>query len=254
MKARMLVLGLVGLLAAFASQSAQAAVYTYTFKMTEPTNNDQPYKSVESQLFLRIEDAGANQVNLSFYNIGGVQSSITDVFFDEGSSILPGAPGITETASIGRTVEFSNSVGPVTVPTGIVFFPGPTIFIPDIQFTTEADANSSLNGVNNNTNNVPGLDYEYVTLTFNGTGLDADDINTALLSTNPTTQLRIVVNVTGFQGGPMNDRTYYVDVASPYFGDLPSLPEPATMTMWGLGMAACGLMGFAKSRSKKAAA
>ena len=57
-----------------------------TYSFFNITNNDPVNAAIgEEQLSVELEDAGSNQILFTFTNIGSEDSSITDVYFDDGS-------------------------------------------------------------------------------------------------------------------------------------------------------------------------
>ena len=66
----------------------------------------------EAQLFVDVTDAGGGQVLFTFSNLGPASSSITDVYFDDGSllaiALVSNSPG----------VDFSQLASPANLPGG----------------------------------------------------------------------------------------------------------------------------------------
>lgn len=108
------------------------------------------------QFSVEIADLGSNQAAFTFYNLGSFQSSITDVYFDDG--VLLGIAYITE----GPGTNFSQGATPRDLPGGNNCTPP---FAVSHDFSADSDSQPNgrqINGVNNTT---PTPD-EYVTIVF----------------------------------------------------------------------------------------
>lgn len=83
-----------------------------TYSFTNITNNNILNATIgETQLFVEVIDSGAQQVEFNFMNLGPYASSITDVYFDDGT--LLGIALITNTPG---SVEFSQYATPPNLP------------------------------------------------------------------------------------------------------------------------------------------
>ena len=167
----------------------------------------------------------SNQVSFTFNNTGLLASSITDVYFDDGT--LLGIATITD----GAGVDFEQGASPPNLPSGNNASPP---FV--ATFTADSKPPAQPNGVN------PG---EFVTIVFNlQSGLDFDDVVAALNLGGATGGLRIGIHVQGFDRG-----------GSESFGNNPpnnggggqQLPEPGGLALLGLALA-----GLALARRRRA--
>jgi hypothetical protein len=228
-----------------------AGPFTYTFKrLTNTSSSD-----VASQLSVVVSDAGVftgngnpnddkykgrNQVTFKFLNNVGTASSITDVYFDDGSLL----DLVTVSSSSG--VNMSEVATPSNLPGG-----------KDIGFNTSkgfsADSETPIlaNGVNTKD--------EWVTLTFVlKSGMSYDDTIDAIeMSLDPKNQgtdieggLRIGVHVQGIGADGKSDSYYNGDQNNSGQGN--DVPEPATMTLFGVGFA--GMVGFGWRRWRRQSA
>ncbi|CAN4266989.1 hypothetical protein MCEMSEM29_00369 [Methylophilaceae bacterium] len=140
--------------------SAAAFATTYTF--TQFTSNGSP--SVESQLIADVTQSGSN-VLFTFTNTSVIASSITDVYFDYGSTsfFANGNAGISNNilglAGESSGVNFSDGARPHNLPSGNT-----------IGFSSDAagDSNrpSSKNGVNTSSEFVAFLGTTLTGITF----------------------------------------------------------------------------------------
>lgn len=126
-----------------------AALTIGFYKITNNGNTN-----VAAQLTADVTDAGGGQVNFTFYNIGPIASSITDIYFDDGT-LLDIATVIN-----GPGVSFSEGAAPPNLPGGQSISPN---FNTTQGFLADSDMPIAVNGVNA-TLTPPG---EYVTIRFN---------------------------------------------------------------------------------------
>lgn len=159
----------------------------------------------EAQLFVDVTDAGGGQVSFYFTNTGPAASSITDVYFDDGS--LLGIATINQAVG----VSFAQGASPPNLPGGEEADPD---FETTAGFLADSDPPVQPNGVN------PG---EWLEIVFNlvGGGTFAD-----VLSELTDGTLRIGIHVQGYGSG-----------GSESLINVPA-PEPGTLALVGLGMAA----------------
>lgn len=134
----------------------------------------------EAQLTVVVSEGDLGHVLFTFYNAGPGASSITDVYFDDGSLL-----GISDIIN-GPGVLFSPGASPDNLPGGNEADPP---FVTTAGFNADSDSPTQPNGVN------PG---EYVTIDFElQSGQTHDDVVAQLAST----ELRIGIHVQGFASG-----------------------------------------------------
>jgi len=212
---------LVGLSLVAIAAPSQASTITYGFD--EITANSAI--NVETQLFVQVTDETVGllpgQVDFIFTNTGLLASSITDIYFDDGS--LLSIASITN----GGGTNFSEGASPGTLPGGNSI--GFSNVAPEAYFTSDSNPPTEPNGVN------PG---ETLTIRFNLIDLqDWDDVVAALNLglANPGEDvvggLRIGLHVQGLSDGKSES---YVN------GPPTSVPDGGT-TLSLLGGALLGL-------------
>jgi len=186
-----------------------------------PTNCD----IGEAQLTWDAFAEGTNQVRFRFSNAGPLASSITDVYFDDGSLL-----GIANVIN-GSGVDFSQGASPGDLPGG-----NTVGFAATAGFTADSNPPTQPNGVN------PGevLDIIFDLLP----GLDFQDVLDAIALGSDPGGLRIGIHVQGFEndgsesftngGDDQTDLADLADVVNP-------VPEPSTALLMGPCLIALGL-------------
>jgi hypothetical protein len=207
MKKLLIVFIFLGLL--FASPA-----YAIPFGFTNITNNNIADAIIgETQLSVDVTYTGNDQVLFTFLNAGPAASSITQVYFDDGS--LSGIASIDESDT---GVSFSKGASPANVPGANNATPP---FVTTAGFLAGADSPEQPNGVN------PGESLGILfDLISGGTFSDVlDDIASGAL--------RIGIHVQGFATGGSES---FINNTSP-------VPEPTTMLLLGTGLIGFAIVG-----------
>ncbi len=219
---RLLVLGLAALL----SVALGSPAWAVTFGFENITNNNATDAAIgEAQLFVDVtQGPGANQVLFTFSNTGPAASSITDVYFDDGTLL-----GIAEVIN-GPGVNFSQGASPPNLP-------GANNASPPFQttagFLADSDPPTQPNGVN------PGESLG-ILFTLQGGQTLADTLNAIADGS-----LRIGIHVQGFASGGSES---FVNTPNGN-GNGGVIPEPSSLAIAGLGLLGLAL----KARRKKRA-
>ena len=201
------VLVLVGVLA-FLPSPAEAAIQTFK---AITANDVAAVATGEAQLYVDITDPGAGQMLFTFFNSGPLASSITDVYFDDGSLL-----GIASIDNSDPGVSFTQLATPSNLPGGSAIDPP---FVTTAGFSADSDPPPTSNGVN------PG---ESVGILFDlQPGKTADDVwdDLSLMA------LRIGIHVQGFEGGASES---FVNNGVEEEEEDDVIPEPASLLVWGL--------------------
>lgn len=170
----------------------------------------------EAQLAVEVTDAGGGQVLFSFSNSGPAASSITDVYFDDGS-LLALAVVINDLVAPG-IVDFAQGASPGNLPAGNNADPD---FNTTAGFNADSNPPTQPNGVN------PG---ELLGIRFTlQAGQDLDGV----LSELADGTLRIGIHVQGFASGGSESLVNH------------PLPEPA---LYGLLSLCAGALLVARAR------
>lgn len=181
----------------FGMVSSASAIPYYFYKITNNGNVD-----VASQLYVDVLASGA-QVEFKFYNLGPTASSITDIYFDDGTLL-----GIASIVN-GAGVSFGTPATPPNLPGGNLASPP---FVTTGSFSADSNPPVEANGVN------PG---EYVEIYFN---LLAGKTYADTLAALADGSLRIGLHVQAI--GTTNGSDSYVNL----------VPEPYTLLLLGLGL------------------
>jgi len=177
------------------------------------SNNVADAAIAESQLFVDVSGAGPNQALFTFFNVGLDASSITDVYFDDGS-LLALADLIDADQNSGDLgVNFSQLASPPNLPGGNTLTPA---FQTTEGFLADSNPPVQPNGVN------PG---ESLGVLFD---LKAGQTVVDVLNELDTGALRIGIHVQGFASGGSES---LVNAPGP-------VPLPASAGLAGAGLLA----------------
>jgi len=155
----------------------------YSFDISCSNTNPANVATGAAQLFVRVsEGPGANQATFRFVNTGPSASSITDIYFDDGSLL-----GIASITDSGAGVDFSQFASPPNLPAGHDCTPD---FDVTAGFLADSNPPTQPNGVNAST--------EYLDITFSLQGGQTFDDVIAELATGA---LRIGIHVQAFGDG-----------------------------------------------------
>jgi PEP-CTERM motif len=176
------------------------------------SNNDATQCGIGvSQLSVEVVDIGGDQVRFDFMNIGSIESSITDVYFDDGT-LLGIATLVDADEGIGGDpgVDFSVGGAPPDLPAGNSITPA---FETTAGFLADSDSPSvPTTGVN------PGETLGVIfDLVFPGSFAD-------ILAELANGDLRVGIHLQSIDGG-----------GSESFVNLP-IPEPGTALLMGMGL------------------
>ncbi len=198
---------LVLALAFAASVAGSASATTFSFSTCVSNTSATNCATGFAQLFVDVTAGpGANQISFTFTNVGGSLSSITDVYFDDGSLL-----GIASVIN-GTGVDFSQGATPGNLPAGNNASPP---FVATAGFTADSNPAVQPNGVN------PG---ETLTIVFDlVNGKTISDALDELASG----AVRIGIHVQGFGDG-----------GSESFVNSTSVPEPGTAALLALALVA----------------
>lgn len=184
----------------------------------------------EAQLTVDITDAGGGQVLFTFKNAGPAASSITDVYFDDGT--LLGIASLIDADEGGGDagVDFSQLASPGNLPSANSADP---VFETTAGFSADSDAPAQPNGVN------PGESLGVVFDLINGKTF-ADTL-VALDIGGGVDGLRIGIHVQGFAGG--GSESFVNGGGDPIAG----VPEPGVLSLVGFS-----LLGMLVARRRRA--
>jgi hypothetical protein len=191
--------------------------FALKFGFDNITNNSAVDAAIgEAQLFIEVTDPGGSQVLFTFLNIGSDASSITDVYFDDGS-----LDGIASIDNSDPGVSFSQGVSPGDLPGGNTISPP---FVVTEELLADSEPPVQANGVN------PG---ESLGIFFD---LQFDQNFSEVINELFASTLRVGIHVQGFDGGGSES----------FVNDPNPIPEPATMLLVGSGL--IGLAGIGRKR------
>jgi hypothetical protein len=180
-----------------------AAAFAVNFGFGCITNNAPADCAIaEAQTSVDVTDAGGGQVLFTFLNVGLEQSSITDVYFDDGALL-----GIASLINTVGSVEFATGATPPNLP-------GANFANPDFQTTAgfSADSDPPVQPMGVNPSETLGILFDLQI------GTDFADVLSQLASG----ELRIGIHVQGFAGGGSES--------------LVNVPEAGTGVLLGLGL------------------
>ncbi|MGH7392717.1 MAG: PEP-CTERM sorting domain-containing protein [Candidatus Rokuibacteriota bacterium] len=208
---------MVALIVAMMAGVAEAVPFSFT---CITNNNATDCATGEAQLSVDVTDpAGDNNVLFTFSNSGPLASSITDVYFDDGT--------LLDLAQVlnGSGVSFSEGASPPDLPGGNNVTPPFTV---TVGFLADSDPPAQPNGVN------PG---ETLGILFT---LQSGQEFQSVLDDLADGSLRIGIHVQGFIGG--GSEAFVND------GGNGQVPAPATLVLLGLGLIGAATTGAIRTK------
>jgi len=149
-----------------------------------------------------VDDEGIHYAQFTFYNVGTGASSITDVYFADGT--LLGIAGIESSEG----VSFSEGASPGHLPGGAGCVPDPFPTVTQIFASLDSDSPTQPNGVNEGSAPVDPQDpnVEWLTVRFtyydpDGNGPNPPKTFADLKVELDTGELRVGIHVQGYDGG-----------------------------------------------------
>ena len=225
---RKFIVSAIGILLISFAASANASIIGF-YNITG--NNVGDAAIGEAQLFVDVTDEGDGRAHFTFMNLGPEASSITDVFFDDGTLLRIAEIIDADEGGGDPGVDFSQDAKPGELP-------GANNAVPEFEttagFSADSDPATQTNGVN------PG---ETLAVIFFLQGSQTfatveDELATGLL--------RIGIHVQGFASGGSESF-----VNNPLAATAPpgtSLPEPTSIAVWSLMVLCCSVYVTARHR------
>ena len=217
MKLRVLLLGTATFALGLAPPTLRADIFTFGCI----TNNSGACGPIANQMSVDVTAVGANQVSFKFMNAGPLPSSITDIFFDDGT--LLGIASIVE----GPGTQYSFPANNNNLPGGNNVSPP---FVATAGFSADPDPPAQPNGVN------PG---EFVSIIFDLLP-GATFAQTLAAITGPLgdgNDLRMGIHVQGLLGGFSEAMVNGGGPGGPPPPPPPNpVPEPASVVLFGTAL------------------
>jgi hypothetical protein len=206
--------------------SAQASTMIGSVDFFKITNNN-PGTDISAQLRVDVSDEGSNKVGFSFFNYGGVASSIAEIYFDD---VDPALMSTFASKTQGSGVDFSDAAPPsapgTNLPSGANY---------SFHATQVAGANGGQGGVPAHGINNASIEHsltEYLLLVFNlATGVTASDI---LLSLQADNGFRIGLHVISIANGTTSPGS------DSFINATTSVPIPPALLLLGAALAGLG--------------
>jgi hypothetical protein len=208
---KLVIYAIVVFLIAIGVQSAKADMYSFV----RITNNNTA--NVADQLFVDVTSAGVGQVAFKFTNTAVIDSSITDIYFDDGT--LLGIASIADSDGAGNGVVFGSPANPSDLPGGNTVNPP---FVTTQPFS--ADSSNPNVGIDNT--------EKWVSIVFNLINdKDFDDVIAALANGDLRIGLHVSsINDTGCEGG-----------SDGFINNGPVVPVPGAVLLGILGITVAGV-------------
>lgn len=204
--------------------SATAAAESYSFACIS-SGSTANCATGATQLRVDVLNFSANQTLFQFYNIGAGNSSITDIYFDDGT--LLGIAQVNNSSG----VSFSPPATPGNLPGGMNADPA---FVTTAGFSADSNPPVSANGVN------PG---ETLGILFNlQSGQSFSSVINALALAGAPGGLRIGLHVQSFSGGSSASFINNINAVSP-------VPETNQWLMMLLGLTVIAIRTVTSARS-----
>ena len=184
------------------------------------TDNSGVSGSLASQFSVDVTDPGGGDALFTFYNDGPIESSITEIYFDDGS--LLGPPTVINNAF----VNFIPGADPGNLPAGNTIG-----FTATAALSAESDPENPINGVNPTEHMEIVFDLQG-TQTFNDV---LSEIYAGLANPEAENTLRIGIQVRGIEGNDGDSDSFVLT------------PEPCSLLLGSIGIG----MVIARCRKRK---